>query len=367
MSKQNKEPSQSETDKAYPCTGKVRRNPRSRDPKRRVVLTAHRLTILLFLFRYKIASRDQIACRYAFSIHFLNKILRGMYDLGVVRRLDTILPGTTGTSQQMIYGIASSAFTVETLANALEIEEGEVRSRCKLPVHIAHALMITQVGGMLEKSETLLQKYGIRLGNVLIEGDATDHFVLRRSSDNKEEPYTIRPDLFLSVLSQNGARIHLAFECDRGNVSTAPWIEKAKHFVVWQRSSHRNGACPLAELHGTGPLRVLVITSGANRMANLASLCHEAGAGSLYVFTTRRIFEEAYFRHQRSRGEIRKSGAGSETWVEEAIWQTAESLSSSTESLSSTKQSPHPNGNAHDSIYKFNLLSLVQIIDEASH
>jgi len=115
-------------------------------------------------------------------------------------------------------------------------------------------------------------------------------------SRNKTESVAIVPDARF-VLRRGKVEAYFLVEIDRSTVTEEPtkwetrgWRKKSLAYVAYysQRTRKEQGQRLTAyqERYGTSSLRILVVTSGSRRFANMKSTTEKAGGQNRFCFTT---------------------------------------------------------------------------------
>jgi hypothetical protein len=280
----------------------VKRDPLRRDCEHRVVIQPRDLEIVVYLYRHLAATRRQIQRRFKLGVHGANRLLRRLYDVGLVERYQPVFPDCSAFSSQIIY--CPGAGAAETLARHFNEDVSLVKRRCqKQPGYLMHTLEVTQFCLQFEE-ELVHERYTWE--EVLIERYAIDSFEVRSSGSNWES-MVVRPDVLVTGLNKPSqplntplrsllnssfpppttsssqpnssfsqpntsfSRWHLAIECDRGTVAAKPFQEKLHTYAVWSASGAMTG------VHGKGQLAVLVQTHSEERADHLLGYAKDAG------------------------------------------------------------------------------------------
>jgi curved DNA-binding protein CbpA len=82
------------------------------------------------------------------------------------------------------------------------------------------------------------------------------------------------------VLNLGDKRAHFFLEVDRATEANKRWGMRVQAYRNYTESGK------YTERYGTRSLRVLTVTIGAKRMANLESTTQKAGGGTMFWFTT---------------------------------------------------------------------------------
>ena len=90
----------------------------------------------------------------------------------------------------------------------------------------------------------------------------------------------IIPDGYF-ILNLGAKRAHFFLEVDRATQPNRRWMQRVRAYMSYVQSGR------YSERFGTRSLRVLTVTTGPRRLANLKRTTEEAGGGRMFWFTTR--------------------------------------------------------------------------------
>jgi len=101
------------------------------------------------------------------------------------------------------------------------------------------------------------------------------------SQNGGQRKVAVIPDGYL-VLNLGHKQAHFFLEIDRATLSNKRWRERVRAYLVYTQSGR------YTERYGTRSLRVLTVTTGLKRLANLKHSTEDAGGHAMFWFTTLR-------------------------------------------------------------------------------
>ena len=105
-----------------------------------------------------------------------------------------------------------------------------------------------------------------------------DYVQIPTARGGRRKVAVIPDGYFILVLGEK--RAHFFLESDRATEANKRWGEKVRAYLEYTRTGK------YTERYGTRSLRVLTVTTGEKRLANLKRSTEETGGGQMFWFTT---------------------------------------------------------------------------------
>ena len=277
------------------------RHRRAEQPPR-MQLTERDVGVVLAVHDYRTLRRDQIEKLFFPSANTANERLKCLYQHRFLDR--RWLPVAYGQGMsQAIYLLDERG--AELVAERQGSDRSQVHWRAAHN-HIGspfleHSLMINDARIAFT---TAAQKSGYQVDKWVGEAalKATGDHVDIPTARGGRRKVAVIPDGYLA-LNLGDRRAHFFLEIDRATLSNRRWRERIAAYRMYVESGR------YAERYGTRSLRILTVTTGPKRLANLKRTTEQAGGGRLFWFTT---LEEMSSRNT----------------LEQPIWQVAGQVSS---------------------------------------
>ena len=261
-----------------------------------MVLTERDKQILHTVQQYRMLTRKQIE-RLLFAPengqdHFTktSKARQRLKLLFQHKYLERIaLPVGTGTwAWQPVYRLArkgaellaaDSGMNVKDLVYWGKGDDKDRRATQVTPLFLAHALQINDVRIAVALAA---QKYGYRVeawvDDGQLKGQERKDFVAVNEG-GRDRMMAVIPDAYF-VLHLGDRRAHFFLELDRATMSNSRWSTRVQGYLAYVHSGK------YTERYNTRSLRILTVTTTAQRLENLKETTHKAGGGELFWFTT---------------------------------------------------------------------------------
>ena len=146
------------------------------------------------------------------------------------------------------------------------------------PGFLEHTLLVNDVRIALTLAA---RRAGCRWERWVGEGElaASPDRVWIEGVGGRRRQVAVIPDGY-GVLHLGDRRAHFFLEADRGTLSNRRWGQRAQAYLAYVHSGQ------YGQRYGTHSLRVLTVTTGERRLANLKRTTERAGGGPLFWFTT---------------------------------------------------------------------------------
>ena len=240
--------------------------------------TARDVILLSLVWQYRILRRDQIQQLLFPSKNTANERLKRLYQHGFIQRRWRPVEYGQGMGQALYLLDARGA---DLLAQKSGLDRGEIHSRAShnkvSSPFLDHMLMINDVRiavAMAAKTAA----YRIERWLTQEELSASpDHVCL--SGANGSHKVAVIPDSYF-CLRLGSRRAHFFIEADRATVSNKRWAQRVCAYLEYVRSGQ------YVRRYGAHCLRVLTVTTGVKRLANLKHTTEGAGGGPMFWFAT---------------------------------------------------------------------------------
>ena len=244
----------------------------------RMRLTARDVILLSLIWQYRVLRRDQIQQLLFPSKNTANERLKRLYQHGFLQRRWRPVEYGQGMGQALYLLDARGA---DLLAQRLGSDRGEIHWRAShnkvSSLFLGHILMINDVRIALFLAA---ESAGHHIERWLTQEEISaspDHVCL--SGANGSHRVAVIPDSYF-CLHLGSRRAHFFIEADRATVSNKRWARRVSAYLEHVRSSQ------YLRHHGAHCLRVLTVTTGVKRLANLKSTTERAGGGPMFWFAT---------------------------------------------------------------------------------
>ena len=244
----------------------------------RMRLTERDVLLLSLIWQYRVLRRDQIQQLLFPSKNTANERLKQLYQHGFLQRRWLPVEYGQGMSQALYLLAARGA---DLLAQRLGFDRGAIHWRAShnkvSSPFLEHMLMINDV----RINSTLAAKTaGYRIERWLTQEELSaspDHVHL--SGVNGSRRVAVIPDSYFCLRIER-RRAHFFIEADRATVSNRRWSQRVFAYLEYVRSGQ------YTRRYGARCLRVLTVTTGAKRLANLKRTTERAEGGPMFWFAT---------------------------------------------------------------------------------
>ena len=244
-------------------------------------LTHRDIAVLRCVHDYRVLRRDQIESLLFPSKNTANERLKRLYHHRFLQRRWCPVEYGQGMSQALYLLDARGA---EVLAEQPDADHEHIGWRASKNLvsssFLEHTLMINDVRIALTLATN---QAGARVRQWL--GEDT----LSASSDHVSIPgiprrVAVIPDSYF-VLDMVDRRAHFFLEADRATLSNKRWGLRIRAYEAYVRSGH------YTRRYATQSLRILTVTTGDKRLANLKATTERVGGGELFWFATHDALE----------------------------------------------------------------------------
>ena len=249
-------------------------------------LTPRDRAVLGAVYAYRVLRRDQIQQLYFPSRNTANERLKRLYHHGYLARRWSPVEYGQG-SGQALYLLATKGASL--LAQELGLDVSEIGWR-RSQNHVSspfleHTLMINDVRLAIERASAAHSehdRYQIETWLREEELKATPDKVWIETTPGRRRRLALVPDAYFRLIAGR-KRASFFLEADRATETHGRWRQKVLCYLSYLRS----GA--YLQRYGSNCLRIITVTSGERRLANLldttAQAC-EAGSQGLFWFAT---------------------------------------------------------------------------------
>jgi len=241
-------------------------------------LTPRDAHLLAAVYQYRVLRRDQVQRLLFPSKNTANERLKRLYHHGFLQRRWLAVEHGQGMSQALYLLDARGA---DVLAQRLGLDRGEIHWRATHNIvsspFLSHMLMIND---MRIAFALAAESAGYRIERWLTQEELSaspDHVHLSGTSGSRR--VAIIPDSYFCLRMAN-RRAHFLIEADRATVSNRRWAQRVSAYLEYVRSGQ------YTRRYGAHSLRVLTVTTGPKRLANLKRTTERAGGGSMFWFAT---------------------------------------------------------------------------------
>jgi hypothetical protein len=245
----------------------------------RMQLTERDVQVVLAVFAQRVLSREQITRLFFRSKNTANERLMRLYQHGFLER--RWLPVAYGHGMgQALYLLGKRG--ADIVAHQRGIDHQAIGWQASLnhvgSPFLEHSLMINDVRIAVTLA-ACRPGYGVEAWVGEDELKATPDYVSITTSSGRQRRVAVIPDSYF-VLRLGDRRAHFFLEADRATVSNTRWRDRIRAYRVYTESGR------YTERYGTHSLRVLTVTTGPQRLANLKRTTEDVGGGQLFWFTT---------------------------------------------------------------------------------
>ena len=255
-------------------------------PTSRLVLGERDSEILQCLYKFQALSRQQIEALFFTSTARCNRRLRQLYDARLVRRHCPTVTGGSPWGTQVLYTLGGEAVSVLAQEGVDTLEE--IGKRCRsdrTPTFLAHSLEVAEVYVNLRYAVQSPFGVGVTLERFLVERECRDEYEIRPVTGGAWQRQIVRPDAYM-LLTHEQREYHYFLEVDRGHVSARSFSAKVESYrCYWEHGAFQGGSG--GESGAPTPFKVLVITTGQERLKHLCHIVQEQRASSRFLFATR--------------------------------------------------------------------------------
>ena len=241
-------------------------------------LTQRDVEVLVGVYNYRVLRRDQIQQLFFPSKNTTNERLKFLYQHCLLQR--RWLPVEYGQGMgQALYLLDRCG--ADIVAQALDVDRGQLGWRCSHNLVSSYFLRHTLTVNDIRVAITLGARHtGHRLLKWITEEElgAKPEYVYVLTK-NRSQKVAVIPDGYF-ILGLGDRRAHFFVEADRATVSNRRWALRIRAYQEYVRSGK------YAQRYGARSLRVLTVTSGERRLANLKRTTEQAGGGARFWFTT---------------------------------------------------------------------------------
>jgi hypothetical protein len=253
-------------------------------------LTPRDLAVINAVYTYRVLRRDQIQTLFFPSKNTANERLKRLYHHGYLARRWSPVEYGQG-SGQTLYLLATKG--AQRLAQERGVDVSDITWR-RSQNHVSspfleHTLMINDVRLALERAAG---QGGYRIETWLREEElkATPDKVWIESASGRRRRLALVPDAYFRLI-EGSKRASFFLEADRATETHGRWAQKVLCYLSYLRS----GA--YLRRYGSNCLRVITVTSGERRLANLlrttAQTCEGRDEGLFWFTTLERVTPEA--------------------------------------------------------------------------
>ena len=254
------------------------RHKRVDDPPR-MRLTERDTQVVLAVYDYRALRREQIGKLFFPSRNTANERLQRLYQHGFLERRWSPVEYGQGTSQA-IYLLAEKG--ADLVAQQLGVDRGAVawqesHNQVGSPF-LEHTLMVNEVRIAVTQAAS---QAGYRVEKWVKEEElkARKDYVDVSTSGGARRKIAVIADGYF-VLNLGDKRAHFLLEVDRATEANKRWGMRVQAYRIYTESGK------YSERYGTRSLRVLTVTIGPKRLANLKRTTERAGGRQMFWFTT---------------------------------------------------------------------------------
>jgi DNA-binding PadR family transcriptional regulator len=257
---------------------RLSRYKRAEDPPR-MQLTERDMQVILGVYAYRVLRREQLQELFFPSKNTANERLKRLYQHGFLERRWLPVEYGQGTSQAM-YLLAERG--VDVVAQQLGIDRASVDWRESYnrvgALFLEHLLLVNQMRIVFSLAAA---RDGIAMDSWITEEElkARREFVQISTAGGTQRRVAVIPDGYF-LLNFGDKRAHFFLEVDRATEANKRWAQKVQAYLAYTQSGK------YTERYGTRSLRVLTVTTGEKRLANLKRATEEVGGGAMFWFTT---------------------------------------------------------------------------------
>jgi DNA-binding PadR family transcriptional regulator len=260
-----------------PDKERLPRHKRVENPPR-IKLTERDVQVILAVYEYRLLRREQIERLFFPSPNTANERLKRLYQHGFLERRWLPVEYGQGTGQA-IYLLTERG--ADLVAERLGLDRGAVDwkesyNQVSTPF-LEHALGVNQVRIAFTLA---VRMAGYQIGKWVGESElrARPDYVQIATAVGARKVAVIPDGYFILELGER--RAHFFLESDRATEANKRWGEKVQAYLEYTRSGQ------YAARYGARSLRVLTVTTGEKRLANLKRATEQARGREMFWFTT---------------------------------------------------------------------------------
>lgn len=260
-------------------------------------LTARDVQVLQAVQDYRVLRRDQIQRLLFPSRNTANYRLQRLYQHGFLERRWRPVEYGHGAGQAVyLLGKRGEGLLTQSLTTDSQTAKGAGPSNTVRSPFLEHVMAVNDVRIAVTVSA---QRAGQRIEQWAREDElkATHERAYVTTASGAQRSVAIIPDAYF-VLGLEDRRAHFLLEVDRATETNGRWAQRVRAYLAYIASGQ------YTRCFGTTSLRILVITTSPERLANLKRATEQAGGGVVFWFTT-----------------LKRAGA--EAALTQPIWQVA--------------------------------------------
>ncbi|MHB1356213.1 MAG: replication-relaxation family protein [Anaerolineae bacterium] len=242
-------------------------------------LTERDTQVVLAVYEYRTLRREQIEKLFFPSRNTANERLQRLYQHGFLDRRWSPVEFGQGTSQA-IYLLAEKG--ADLVAQQLGIDRGAVAWQASHnevgSLFLEHTLMVNDVRIAVTQAASQAG-YTVRTWLTEETLKATKDIVQVVTSGGAQRKIAVIADAYF-VLNFGNKRAPFFLEVDRATEANKRWGLRVQAYNVYTESKR------YSERYGMKSLRVLTVTIGPKRLANLKLTTEKAGGRQMFWFTT---------------------------------------------------------------------------------
>ena len=263
----------------------------------RMRLTARDVQLILAVREHRVLRTDQIQLLFFPSRNTANYRLQRLYQHGLLER--------RWRAVEFGQGMGQAIYLLGRRGVYLMARKSEGHSQTARWRNASHTVRSPFLEHTLQVNDVRIaftlgaRRVGCRLERWVRDDElkAAREYVHSVTASGTQRQVAIIPDAYF-VLNLGDRRAHFLLEVDRATETSARWVRRVVAYLAYVASGQYTRRC------GTSSLRILVITTSPERLANLKRATERAGGQSLFWLTIQRK-------------------AQPETILTEPIWQVA--------------------------------------------
>lgn len=249
----------------------------------RMALTARDVQVVEAVYHFRVLRRDQVQALLFPSVRTAQRALSRLFQHGFLAR--QFLPTAYGEGQsQALYLLDERG--ADLMAAELGVDRGAVlwtrRNNQVSTPFLDHTLAVNDVRIAIGLA---VQRQGWQIERYLDESqlksqEARDYVQVSTSEQGRErrQRVAVVPDGYFAL--EFGKRAHFFLEADQATEANKRWATKVKAYLAYWNSGQYQ------ERYQARSLRILTVTTGQKRLANLKETTEEAGGKRIFWFTT---------------------------------------------------------------------------------
>lgn len=242
-------------------------------------LTARDIKVLKAVHDYRVLSREQIQRLLFPSQNTANYRLQRLYQHGFLDRRWRPVEYGQGMGQAIYLSTKKGAnILAQHLTVSPERLHHQPTSRTVRSPFLEHTLRVNDVCIAFVLAA---QRASYRIERWLREDElrAAREYVYMTTTSGTPRQVAIIPDAYLA-LRLGDRRAHFLLEIDRATETSGRWAHRVQAYLAYIANGQ------YSRRFGTTSLRILVITTSRERLANLLGATEAVGGGALFWFTT---------------------------------------------------------------------------------